>query len=167
MAAETLNPPEGGGDDVTRLLADIRHAAAAMTVSPATLAARLLRLVLEDAAAAAPVELSEPGAMTMWFMIHYVRDEFFDDFGRGEKLPTIKHLDQTHTLVADLNWEAESGNLEQIYDYMQAENWLAEYEDHSITKRAHGHTSMTVGDVIRYEDQYWVVAPRGFVELKE
>lgn len=72
---------------------------------------------------------------------------------------------QTNPLSGDY-WLIQNGaNLNDISEY---ETHMARSHNYAMTKRVGtGHTSMSVGDAVRINDKFYLVANIGFEEVKE
>ena len=81
----------------------------------------------------------------------------------GDHVPSINSLAQSHTLVGRI---CRQSNLEKVFEMMQGENWSPNGEARDfIRKLGLWHTSMSVGDVIKIQNEAWLVQPIGFLEL--
>lgn len=84
----------------------------------------------------------------------------------GHDLGDVKQLIENNYI--SLGQFKTNADCEDIYDVMQGENWspLGEARD-LIEKKRLCHTSMSVGDVVRVNDQYMFVDMCGFKNLNE
>lgn len=72
---------------------------------------------------------------------------------------TEERIKRTHVLVQEI----EADNIEDAYWKMQGENWSPNGEARPlITRLGLHHTSMSVGDVIEYQNQFWQVDYSGW-----
>ena len=83
--------------------------------------------------------------------------------------PTLDNLEETHVhlMTLDLNdipqQNPKHRSLDDVFAWMQGENWSPNGEARSlIEKKGLSHTSMSVGDVMAYGDEIYIVAPLGF-----
>ncbi|MDD5053636.1 MAG: hypothetical protein PHO27_12950 [Sulfuricurvum sp.] len=75
---------------------------------------------------------------------------------------TIDEMHKSHVFVKNV----EASSLEDVFAVMQGENWSPNGEARDlILKKGLHHTSMSIGDVIGLNNQYWEVAFIGFTEL--
>jgi hypothetical protein len=70
--------------------------------------------------------------------------------------------------VIDQKDHPDIEDLEDVYHYMQAENWSRNGEARGlIHDLGLAHTSISVGDVVQKDDgSLWVVCMRGFSQIK-
>jgi hypothetical protein len=75
----------------------------------------------------------------------------------------LKYLNFSHRLLRQL----EAGSLEDVYRQQQGEIWSPQGEARRLIERLHlGHTSLSVGDVVRDPGgHYWVCNDRGWLPL--
>lgn len=85
--------------------------------------------------------------------------------GKSGKMPTAATIRETHIKLGTV---AECHALEHIFHMLQAEEWSPNGEAWDLIEASGaGHTSMSVGDVIRLPEGAWhMVDTFGFVELK-
>jgi len=83
--------------------------------------------------------------------------------------PTVATLEDTHTLLMTLERaeiprvRKEHESLDDVFAWMQGENWSPNGEARPlIAAKGLFHTSMSVGDVMDYGGEYYMVAPLGF-----
>lgn len=101
--------------------------------------------------------------------IWYMRPEFFKDGIMGIRwlmknnlLPTRATLSETHIHLIDV----ELDDLEEIFHYMQGENWSPHGEARELIEaKGLAHTSMSVGDIIVQGNKAFIVDNAGFKEL--
>lgn len=81
---------------------------------------------------------------------------------RPELMPSEESLPQTHVLIGTL---AES-DLENIYMMMQGERWSPEGQARNMIQQSGtGHTSMSMGDVVKKPDGIYMVDSWGFYKI--
>ena len=108
-----------------------------------------------------------PGATEIW----YATDTFSREAGMGydwlEKkgiLPNPTELGLTHRMIGSIK-ERNSG---RIYHMMQGEVWSPEGEARTMIRRKGlGHTSMSVGDIIKVGGKTLFVDRMGFKDITE
>ena len=101
--------------------------------------------------------------------IWYSKDGEFRDMSGGSrylekhgKLPTADTLNKTHTKIGSIS----TVGLGKIYELMQGENWSPNGEARNLIKEAGtGHTSMSVGDIIKMNGIMHMVDNYGFIVL--
>lgn len=97
------------------------------------------------------------------YEIWYMKKNWFVQ-GICGKSPNIKKLGETHIHLLDL--EDEKLNLDQIFAKMQAENWSPNGEASDLIKsKGLGHTSMTIGDIVKYGGLIYMIDIFGFKKL--
>ena len=80
----------------------------------------------------------------------------------GHPLPTDHTLSDTHALIGKINVTHPSS----IFGMMQGENWSPSGEGRNIISRSNtGHTSMSVGDIIKIGPKLLFVDTNGFRRL--
>lgn len=104
--------------------------------------------------------------------IWYMKPEFFRDGIMGydwlvkyNLVPDVNDLTKTHVLLREI----EAGGLDNAYSIQQGENWSPNGEARPlIEEKGLKHTSMSVGDIIRYPDtaDTWIVNNFGFKKLE-
>lgn len=107
----------------------------------------------------------------MRFQVWYMKPEFFRDGIMGHKwlvernqVPDLTNLEKTHVLLREI----EAGGLEDAFRIQQGEIWSPNGEARPlIEEKGLRHTSMSVGDIIRYPDtgSVWIVDSVGFEYL--
>ena len=86
----------------------------------------------------------------------------FTNFISGIDKPTVANLKKTHRLLGKIK-ETKKG---KIFGDLQGEFWSPMGEANAlIISKGLGHTSMSVGDVIKTGGKYFVVAGIGFEEI--
>jgi len=101
--------------------------------------------------------------------IWYSKSKHFRDMTGGTRflekhrmLPTADTLSTTHSKIGSIN----TVDLNKIYSLMQGENWSPNGEARNIVKESGaGHTSMSVGDIIKMNGIMHMVDNHGFVVL--
>ncbi len=101
--------------------------------------------------------------------IWYSKSKHFRDMTGGPRflakhrlLPTADTLSKTHSKIGSIN----TVDLDHIYYLMQGETWSPNGEAYDmIGKSEAGHTSMSVGDIIKMNGIMHMVANSGFVVL--
>ena len=77
-------------------------------------------------------------------------------------LPTADTLTKTHSKIGSIN----TVDLSKIYGLMQGENWSPNGEANDLIDNSEvGHTSMSVGDIIKMNGIMHMVDKRGFLVL--
>ena len=120
---------------------------------------------LEDAFAFTGDPRFKGGRAEIW----YVKKPFFRDFifgvqsleDEGKPLPTLRTLPKTHVQLGTL----DERNLETIYRVLQGENWSRGRANNMLRKMGLGHTSMSVGDIVKIGNRLYIVDVMGFTEL--
>lgn len=110
--------------------------------------------------------------------IWYQKPEFSRDLGMGldffkehnpeafRKMNEGQTPFKTHVHITSLDL-TEGEGLDNIYYYMQGENWSPKGEKRDLIKSAGlNHTSMTIGDIIQDGDKFFFVNNFGFEELR-
>jgi FtsP/CotA-like multicopper oxidase with cupredoxin domain len=105
------------------------------------------------------------GTTEIWYS---KTDEFREMSGgptylaKYNKLPTTDTLSKTHSKIGSIN----TVDLNKIFHLMQGETWSPNGEAYDmIGKSEAGHTSMSVGDIIKMNGIMHMVANSGFVVL--
>lgn len=101
--------------------------------------------------------------------IWYSKDEYARDMTGGSSylekynmLPTADTLTKTHSKIGSIN----TVDLSKIYGLMQGENWSPNGEANDLIDNSEvGHTSMSVGDIIKMNGIMHMVDKRGFLVL--
>ena len=101
--------------------------------------------------------------------IWYSKSKHFRDMTGGPRfltkhrlLPTTDTLSKTHSKIGSIN----TVDLNKIFHLMQGETWSPNGEAYDmIGKSEAGHTSMSVGDIIKMNGIMHMVANTGFVVL--
>ena len=101
--------------------------------------------------------------------IWYSKSKHFRDMTGGPrflekygKLPTADTLNKTHTKIGSIN----TVDLNKIYGLMQGETWSPNGEARNVIGDSEaGHTSMSVGDIIKMNGIMHMVDNHGFVVL--
>jgi hypothetical protein len=101
--------------------------------------------------------------------IWYSKSKHFRDMTGGPRflanhrlLPTADTLSKTHSKIGSIN----TVDLNKIFHLMQGETWSPNGEAYDmIGKSEAGHTSMSVGDIIKMNGIMHMVANTGFVVL--
>lgn len=106
---------------------------------------------------------STPTSELKHFHLFYVRPESFSRFISGCEVPSVRTLNDSHVFVG----AAEASDLEHLFARM---NLFEEDGLRRLFRRNAGtHTSMSVGDVARLEEngryRYWVCRPMGWEEI--
>jgi len=108
-----------------------------------------------------------PGSSQLWYWTKEYSRDFMMGPGwlqenRPELLPTPRTLSVTHALIGTL----KESNPERIFEMMQGENWSPNGEARAMIERSGtGHTSMSVGDVIKHGNGLYMVDSYGFKRL--
>lgn len=106
-----------------------------------------------------------PGPNQVWYWKSDDGRDFmmgYDFLEKHGKLPTEKTLAITHVKIGTL----QESNLERIYYMMQGEVWSPQGEAREMIKKSgSGHTSMSVGDVIKTPKGLFMVDRFGFKRL--
>lgn len=92
----------------------------------------------------------------MKFTVFYMRPSFFPDGLMGydwlnskELVPTVDTLGKSHVELK----EVEAVDLEDLFSAMQGDNWSPNGEARPLIKeKGLHHTSMSVGDIARFEE---------------
>jgi len=93
--------------------------------------------------------------------VWYMRDAWFSRGIMGEE-PNPHDLQKTHILLGKIGLT----DLEEIFAAMQGENWSPNGEAKMLILGAGlGHTSMSVGDVVRIGDKIWLCKNTGWKSL--
>lgn len=123
-----------------------------------------------------------PGDVEIW----YSNDESFRDFLMGSSFlkekglmpQTLDDLKKTHILIGSIYADGldllNEGNelagnlnsLDRIYHKMQGEVWSPHGEARDMIMGIHAHTTMSVGDIIRKGNAFFMVDPMGFTLVK-
>jgi len=86
----------------------------------------------------------------------------YDAIAKLGLIPTPQTLKKTHALVGKI----KETNPDRIFSAMQGENWSPRGEAWDmISKSGAGHTSMSVGDIIKIGNKMILVDRHGFVDL--
>ncbi len=94
----------------------------------------------------------------MKFKVFYAINPGFGYF----PVPKVETLFETHRFVKFV----EAKDLEDVFCKMQGENWSPNGEARKLIRLLGlKHTSMSIGDVISDGEDYWMVAPVGFVRI--
>lgn len=101
--------------------------------------------------------------------IWYMKDDFFRDGIGGVDwltkkglMPTGDNISMTHRFLGAIS----EHNMSNVFRMMQGEEWSPRGEARNlIRKMGLGHTSMSVGDVIRIGTKFVMVNSSGFVPL--
>ncbi len=94
--------------------------------------------------------------------IFYVKKEHFIKFIAGNVMPSIADLQTTHSRLGT----TELTDLEKIYVLMQAGHWTDNGKANGFLESLGvAHTSMSIGDVVKLKDKYYVVSTIGFQEI--
>lgn len=82
--------------------------------------------------------------------------------GKVPMMPTEKTLKKTHRLLGKI----KETNPDRIFELMQGENWSPHGEARTLIKaKGLGHTSMSVGDIIKVGAKLLMVDRFGFYKL--
>ena len=95
------------------------------------------------------------------YQVYYARKPTFHPSGQfGTPRLTVTALAQSHVRLG----EVEAASLNDTFCQMQGENWSPRGEARPLLERLGlGHTSVSVGDVIRdQEGLYWECVERGW-----
>lgn len=100
------------------------------------------------------------GTTEIWYWKQeFAREFLLENFGQIDP----SNLSKTHSLI----FKVDETNLESIYYKMQGEIWSPKGEARElITKSGTGHTSMSVGDIIKIGNSVYVVSGIGFKKLQ-
>ena len=101
--------------------------------------------------------------------IWYSKSKYFRDMTGGSRylekhhmLPTVDTLSTTHSKIGSIN----TVDLNRIYSLMQGENWSPNGEARNVIDKSEaGHTSMSVGDIIKMNGIMHMVDDHGFLVL--
>ena len=101
--------------------------------------------------------------------IWYSKSKHFRDMSGGSRflakhrlLPTTDTLSKTHSKIGSIN----TVDLNKIYGLMQGETWSPNGEARNVIGDSEaGHTSMSVGDIIKMNGIMHMVDNYGFVVL--
>lgn len=97
------------------------------------------------------------------YHVYYMKPESFWELLRGDVLPTVKDLENTHTYLRSV----EAEDLEGVFYRSQGEVWSPNGEANALIRvKGLRHTSMSVGDVVQEDGVYYAVAGCGFKELE-
>ena len=112
-----------------------------------------------------------PGKTKIW----YVAPEHSRDALMGHRFCTkhdlfkvdLADLTKTHILLGSIRTPAQRiDDVECIFSFMQGETWSPNGEARNfIQALGLHHTSMSVGDIIEYENKFYMVDSFGFVNL--
>jgi len=115
--------------------------------------------------------------------IYYYKPEYSRDMVMGveflkenDLLPDTNNIEKTHILLNDtleydsldeIDYEFNgTGTLENIYSMYQGENWSPNGEARElILSKGLNHTSMSMGDIIQVDDEFYMVDTFGFTEI--
>jgi hypothetical protein len=101
----------------------------------------------------------------MMFDVYYTKPQHFSKYNWGATTPKLSELTNTHTKL----WDAlDFASMEEVFVFMQAEHWSPNGEARALIRTLGlGHTSMSIGDVVRNcdTDEYFVCAMLGFEKL--
>lgn len=115
-------------------------------------------------------KLGEPGYAKGGTQIWYMKPSFFRKAGglgykwmeKQDILPDPKRLKRTHEYLGSI----KEKNLNKIFKMMQGEEWSPRGEARSLIRsKGLGHTSMSVGDIIKIGSKVLMVDMFGFKEL--
>jgi hypothetical protein len=103
--------------------------------------------------------------------VWYVKNKYFRDYILGSdnlpdgvELPDPNNLEATHAFIGKF----DTLDLDIIYNKMQGEFWSEGKTTNDILKSKDvGHTSMSVGDIIRNKDGMFMVDNMGFYDLEK
>jgi hypothetical protein len=112
-------------------------------------------------------ESNNVGTSEVW----YVKNKFFRDYITGSenlpdgvKLPDPNNLEATHAFIGKL----DTLDLNEIYEKMQGEFWSEGKITNDILKSKDvGHTSMSVGDIIKNRNGIFMIDNTGFYNLEK
>jgi hypothetical protein len=112
-------------------------------------------------------ESSSENTSEVW----YVKNKYFRDYISGSdnlpdgvELPDPDNLEATHAFIGKL----DTLDLNEIYEKMQGEFWSEGKTTNDILKSKDvGHTSMSVGDIIKNNDGVFMVDNVEFYNLKK
>lgn len=101
--------------------------------------------------------------------VWYVKNKYFRDYSMGSdnlpegvELPNPNNLESTHAFIGKI----DTLDLNEIYEKMQGEFWSEGKTTNEILKSKDvGHTSMSVGDIIKNRDGVFMVDWTGFYNL--
>jgi hypothetical protein len=80
------------------------------------------------------------------------------------QMPTPETLEQTHVQIGTLR----ETNPDKVFSMMQGENWSPQGEARDmINKSGTGHTSMSVGDIMKVGSTYLMVDRFGFHDISK
>lgn len=112
-----------------------------------------------------------PG-VEVWYAKRSVSRDLYDgiEFAREhypESVPTLETLRKTHTLIGTLGVNGDDErNLHEVYPLMQGESWSPEGEALEMIRATDtGHTSMSVGDIIRVGGDLYFIDRLDLVKL--
>ena len=100
-----------------------------------------------------------PGRTEIWYM----QPSSFTRFIMGSEKPTIKDLKKTHILLGKI----KETNPRKLYKALQGDFWSPNGEASQFIQGLKlQHTSMSIGDVFKFGNKHYVIAPAGFEEIK-
>jgi hypothetical protein len=103
--------------------------------------------------------------------VWYTKKEYFRNYisgskylPEGVKLPDPDNLEATHAFIGNV----DTLNLDEVFEKMQGEFWSEGEGTNEILKSKNvGHTSMSVGDIIKNENGVFMVEDMGFFKLNK
>jgi len=107
-----------------------------------------------------------PGQTEIW----YVRPDVFRHFINGSKylekkgvFPTVESIPTTHVLLG----KVKSNNKDELFTVLQGERWSPNGEAARLIKsKKLGHTSMSVGDIVRIGKTFWFCDSSKWVRIE-
>jgi len=101
------------------------------------------------------------------FQILYMKPDWFRHGIIGGQ-PDPKDMTKTHVHLKDIELDGGSAQLERIFHEMQAEVWSPDGQAASLIRsKGLAHTSMSIGDVIVVDGDFFLVANSGFLQFQD